>query len=61
MKKYNDNKAECEKVGTAFITFEKVSTVNTIIANYECSFFNSVFKALFSYIKRSKLFFKNQY
>jgi hypothetical protein len=60
MKKYNDSKTECEKVGTVFVTFERAQTVAQILAKYECSFFNSAFKALFSYIKRSKLFLKKQ-
>ena len=60
IRKYNDSKAECQKVGTVFVTFQRAQTVGQILARYECSFFNSAFKALFSYIKRSKLFLKKQ-
>lgn len=52
---------QCEKIGTVFVSFERVETVNSILETYECSFLKSVFKSAFSFIRKSKLSLNGQY
>ena len=57
---YNNERVECQKIGTVFVTFQHSSTVNEAIEKYECSFFNAIVTNLFSFIKQPSLFYKGK-
>jgi hypothetical protein len=60
IKRYKDP-GQVQKVGTVFVSFQRVDIVNKIIEKYESSFVNSFMKTMFSWVKKSRLHLNHKY